>query len=332
MPWPLFPDAPTHQPDELYRVPTEDGAAISLGRYFSKAAQTYVHPVILCHGLFTNRYAMDFDERHSLARYLAREGFETWVLELRGRGVAGKPVGATFDEQARYDVATALKTVLSTGHSQVLWVGHSKGALLAYAHAGLKPQVPIRALVAIASPVQFDAHHGVKRFVGALKPLLKLDAIPLSTAAKVAAPFGLPRHPLFEHALNLENVADDVVKRALAHGVADIQTGVARQFARWVELDSFDADDGFDYRAGMRSLRAPVLLLSGSADKLAPQASVEAARKYLSTTVESSTLGRVSGLRCDYGHGDLLLGRHAPDEVFPQVAAFLRRHSKHKGL
>ena len=330
--WFIFPDAPTHRPDELYRVPTDDGAAISLGRYFPKGEVHRSHPVVLCHGLFTNRYAMDFDEHRSLARFLAREGFETWVLELRGRGVAGKPAGATCDEQARYDVAAAIKTVTSTGPREVLWVGHSKGALLAFAHAGLNPLVPIRALVAIASPVHFDAHPGVRRFVKAVRPFLHLEAIPLASAAKVAAPFGLPRHALFEHALNLDNVEGSTVRRALAHTVADIQTGVARQFVRWVENDTFDANDGFNYREGMRSLRAPVMLLSGAADKLAPTSSVEAARKYLGHVVESRTLGRATGSWVDYGHGDLLLGRHAPHDVFPVVAAFLRRYSAPKGL
>ena len=77
------------KPDELYRVPTDDGAAIALGRYHAREARRYAEPVILCHGLGANRFHMDFDEHYSLARYLARAGFETWVLELRGRGLAG---------------------------------------------------------------------------------------------------------------------------------------------------------------------------------------------------------------------------------------------------
>src|SRR5689334_4166748 len=77
------------QPDELYRSPTDDGSAIALGRYLPRERRRFQQPVVLCHGLGANRFALDFDERHSLARYLARRGFETWVLELRGRGLAG---------------------------------------------------------------------------------------------------------------------------------------------------------------------------------------------------------------------------------------------------
>src|SRR3954470_18923706 len=83
-------------PDDVYRVPTPDGARIALGRYHARGERRFLTPVVLCHGLGANRYDLDFDEKYSLARFLARRGFETWVLELRGRGMAGKPLHTTF--------------------------------------------------------------------------------------------------------------------------------------------------------------------------------------------------------------------------------------------
>ena len=130
----LQPPQTSFRPDEVYRVPTPDGAAVALGRYHPRVPRRYAEPVILCHGLGNNRHTMDLDERHSLARYLARAGFESWVLELRGRGLAGGPIDATFDDQVIHDVATALETVRSTGSREVLWVGHSKGGQIGRAH------------------------------------------------------------------------------------------------------------------------------------------------------------------------------------------------------
>src|SRR6476619_1116703 len=96
----------TFRPDELYRVPTDDGASIALGRYHPRGPRRFAEPVLLCHGLGANRFNLDFDERYSVARYLARRGFETWVLEMRGRGEAGFHARSTsFDEQAEHDVA-----------------------------------------------------------------------------------------------------------------------------------------------------------------------------------------------------------------------------------
>src|SRR5262249_32492379 len=133
------------KPDELHRVPTEDGAAIALGRYLPLAKRRFAEPVILGHGLGANRFNLDMDERYSLARFLARRGFETWVLELRGRGLAGPPKDCSFDDQVNYDVPAALNTVLGAGHKAVTWVGHSKGGLLLYAHLAKNPQSPIKA-------------------------------------------------------------------------------------------------------------------------------------------------------------------------------------------
>jgi hypothetical protein len=43
--------------------------------------------------------------------------------------------------------------------------------------------------------------------------------------------------------------------------------------------------------------------------------------------VELVTAGISHGFSADYGHGDLVLGRRAPEELFPLVADFLIRHS-----
>jgi len=36
--------------------------------------------------------------------------------------------------------------------------------------------------------------------------------------------------------------------------------------------------------------------------------------------------GQEAGLEHEYSHVDLVLGRHAPDEVFPRIGAWLDAH------
>ncbi len=315
-------------PGEVYRVPTADGARIALGRYFP-AERKWVQPVVLAHGLGTNRFALDFDERYSLARHLARRGFETWVLELRGRGVAGRSFDSSFDEQAEHDVAAALRAVLSaqTEAKEVLWVGHSKGGLLAYAHLGRFPGAPFRAIAAMGTPVSFAHHQGVRNFLKLVKPVLQLPVIPLRLATRPVVPFGLPPEPVGPYLVNAANMEPDVIHQSIAHVSADVLGGVARQFARWVERDVFDSNEGFDYRKGMANVRAPLLLLAGERDLLAPYPAVAHARTLVSGPSEVHLLGKSAGLSEDYGHGDLSLGARAPDEVFPRVAEFFERHA-----
>lgn len=314
------------EPDQLYRVPTADGSAIALGRYHSRGPRRFVEPVILGHSLATNRFNLDFDERYSVARYLARRGFETWVLEVRGHGLGGSAHGATFDTEAEHDVAAALNAVTSTGSEGVFWVGHSRGGLLAYAHLARNPNAPIRAIATLGSPLTFADQPGVQRFVASLGPTLRLANLPLRLGAK-AWPLGLPPNPVGKYLLREANVDAVVIRQAIAHVVADISGGVGRQFARWVRTGNFDGEDGFDYRANMKAIRVPILAIAGAQDFLVPPSTAHRVQQLVSGPVELISAGLQSGFSTDYGHGDLVLGRRAPDEISPRIADFFERHA-----
>lgn len=313
------------QPDELYRVPTDDGSAIALGRYRPRGPRRFVEPVVLGHSLGTNRFNLDFDETYSVARALARRGFEAWVLELRGHGLAGSAQGSNFDVEATHDVTAALRAVTSTGAPGVLWVGHSRGGMLAYAHLARSPQAPICGIATLGAPVTFEASPGLKGFVAAVAPTLALPRVPLGLASRAAAPIGLPPNPVGKYLVRKENMEPRVIRQAIAHVTADVPGGVGRQFARWIRTGGFDGEDGFDYRRGMKAVHAPLLLLAGAKDFLAPPAAVHAAKALVSGPVECVTVGKASGFSDDYGHGDLVLGRRAPQEVVPRLAEFLAR-------
>jgi pimeloyl-ACP methyl ester carboxylesterase len=318
----------TFKPDELYRVPTDDGASIALGRYHPRGPRRFADPVVLCHGLGANRFNLDFDERYSVARYLARRGFETWVMELRGRGLAGPGIETTFDEQAEHDVRAAIRTVRSTGAERVLWVGHSKGGLAAFAHGAKNPDAPFRAIVAIGSPITFQVQPGLRTFIRTIAPILKLKAIPISRVRPLAH-LGAPPGPLSRYMMIAANMEPLVVKQSLANMACDIPGGVGRQFGQWITTGKFDSfDHSFDYRAHMAGITCPVLLLAGSRDLLAPPMAVARAKEFLGSAAKLVICGKAHGFSADYGHGDLVLGRHSPDEVFPVIETFLTAHAQ----
>jgi pimeloyl-ACP methyl ester carboxylesterase len=316
------------KPDELYRVPTEDGSTIVLGRYFAREQRRYAWPIVFAHGLGTNRFALDFDERYSFARAFAAAGFEAWVFELRGHGLAGDATGSTFDVEATFDVQAALQAILSTGVERVGWLGHSRGGLLALAHVGRFHDAPIGAICAIASPTTFEAQPALRRFVQTIEPALKLPTVPL-TLARTFAPFGLPNLPINSYFFRPENVEPVVVRQALAYVTADLPGGVARQFARWVADDIFTGEDGFDYRVALKQVNAPTLLVAGAGDSLVPPASGFAAQRWLGGPVQTLEVSRAQGFSVDAGHGDLLLGRAMPGELRPKLIRFFQSTVPH---
>lgn len=315
------------EPDQLYRVPTADGSAIALGRYHPRGPRRFDEPVLLAHSLGTNRFNLDFDETYSVARALARRGFETWVLELRGHGLGGSALDATFDTEVQHDVTAALTAILSTGAKGVSWVGHSRGGLLAYAHLAKNPTAPISAIATLGSPLSFDAQPGVQKFLSLVAPSLQLPVLPLQLAGK-AWPLGLPPDPIGKYFLREDNVDPTVIRQAFQFVAADIAGGVARQFARWVKTGRFDAEDGFDYRAGMKAITQPVLAIAGGRDFLVPPPVAHAVGKLTSGPTELVTASLREGFSTDYGHGDLVLGRRAPEEVTSRIAQFLEKHAR----
>ena len=126
---------PIHD-DGIAWAQTRDGWRLALGTRHPSTPERRP-PVLLVHGLSANRWTMDSGlEEFSLAAHLARAGFRTFSLDLRGHGDSRRPprgAGAeewNFDHDVEEDIPAALDAIRrETGEEQVLWVGHSLGAV-----------------------------------------------------------------------------------------------------------------------------------------------------------------------------------------------------------
>src|SRR5690606_26287692 len=67
----------------LHYARTRDGWQLAL-HHRPPARGGHGTPLLLCHGMGSNRFNMDGPGRASLARHLQAAGFDVWVLELRG--------------------------------------------------------------------------------------------------------------------------------------------------------------------------------------------------------------------------------------------------------
>ncbi|HEX9244283.1 MAG TPA: alpha/beta hydrolase [Anaeromyxobacter sp.] len=311
--------------DELLHARTRDGWSLAVGRRRPRSAPR-LPPVLLVHGIAMNRQAFDFGlERWSLSAHLAEAGFDCFALDLRGHGGSreGPPSRWTLDTYLREDLPAALDLVRErTGSLSVLYVGHSQGALLGMAACALYPE-RIRALAALAPPAHFHAQPKLTRLVALRRAGLGGHLRPF---ARVAAPFSGYWHPaIFDLSINLRNVEPRVYRRLLANAIEDLPPGVVDHFAACTADDSFRSFDGaVDYRAMFPRCTQPALFVSAGKDGLAPPEVVEAASSEWGGPKRHWSGGR------DYGHTDLLLGRDAPEAVFPVIREFLIEQSSER--
>lgn len=314
--------APTRE-DEVLPAPTRDGWTLYLGRRLPRG-EARTPPVLLVHGIAMNRQAFDFGvERYSVAAFLSRAGLDCFTLDLRGHGRSrrGPSRRWNLDTYLREDLPAAFDAVrAATGQAKVLYVGHSQGAILGMAACALHPD-RVAGLVSLAGPAHFDAQPRLRRLV-ALRHLGLGRA--LRELALLVAPFSGWWHPSpLELSVNMRNVDRRIYRRLLANGIEDLQPGVLEQFAAFVREDSFRSADGaVDYRALLPSCTQPALFVSAEKDGLAPPAVVEAAFRAWGGPKRYWSCGR------DYGHADVLLGRNAPEVVFPMVRDFLLEQSE----
>nr|XP_023875781.1 uncharacterized protein LOC111988196 isoform X1 [Quercus suber]POF27308.1 hypothetical protein CFP56_25566 [Quercus suber] len=108
--------SPTCTGDELHyvSVPNSDWT-LALWRYLpspqSQGKPRRNHPLLLLSGVATNAIGYDLSPQSSFARYMSSQGFDTWILEVRGAGLStyrmdfGKdkqPVDAMRDSSAEH--------------------------------------------------------------------------------------------------------------------------------------------------------------------------------------------------------------------------------------
>jgi pimeloyl-ACP methyl ester carboxylesterase len=325
-----------------YTARTRDGWQIALHRYLPGAG-AHGTPVLLCHGMGSNRFNLDGPGRASLARHLHRSGYDVWLVELRGAGASRRrlqlppvPYRWSFEDYAQHDAPAALRLVRrTTGWRRVLWVGHSLGGMVAYATLMTPAADIVAGAVTIASPGMSDVGHETLDAWVSLRRALRFapGRIPSGTLARLGAPLAGPlsallARPLRDWGWDDENLDVEIVRFMMRRGVEDLPTSLLMEFARWYEAKRMsDRYDLFSFADHLERIRAPVLLVAGSRDRLTPPNDIERVHERIGSKDKTFVVaGKREGFDHDYSHVDLVLGSHAPDEIYPLVTDWLDAH------
>ncbi|HEY7954556.1 MAG TPA: alpha/beta fold hydrolase [Polyangia bacterium] len=329
-------------PDEIHFATTSDGWRVAVIRYRPAAesdadapAFSTREPVLLVHGIASNRYNLDLTDELSMARWLAARGFDVWMVELRGRGLSTRPrlfsgirYEWSFDEYAERDLPAAAQAILrATGAHRLHLVGFSTGALACYAWLSSPHRnVEVASLVALGGPASF------KRASRALSGRLirSLRWLRHRWLMRVLAPLSGYVHPSpLQIIHNPENTDGAIQRRAMVNMIANFSRNELLQYSDWILNDAFRSiDQRRDYRAELGRITTPALLLAGPRDVLAPPDAMKLTFEALgSTDKQFQICSRAQGMRVNYGHFDMVIGREAPAEIFPLIAGFIDAHA-----
>lgn len=320
---------------QLLYVPTVDGWQLAL-HYWPPHQPVRRHPVLMVHGLAANRLNLDLDERYSVAQAAAQRGFPVYVLELRGAGLSQPPQGRSrtecewgFGEHSQHDLPAAVSAVLAhSGADSLHGLGHSMGGMLFYSLGVTRPPV-LRSITTVGSPLvcQLRLAEAERRLLAValrLAPATPVRKVPLKPFMFAAGHF-IPISGRFADGmlLNVANCEDEVMARMAREGVNDVPLKLLMELSDQM-MNGHEAKGPFAYESELHRIKAPVLTVSGSVDRVAPPGSVEAASARLAShDIRYREMGKRSGDRADYGHADLLVGKRAPEEVFPVVIDFM---------
>ncbi len=332
----------------MHRFEASDGWPLSCYEYApGPRAEPHPLPVLLVHGTQSRFTLFDLGEgvegramgEEGLAPYLASRGFRVFSLDLRGRGQSlpashfGRLRARTWrgwsvEDFRDRDLPAAIAQVCAiTGAGALDYLGHSLGAILIFSLLARRPYLPVRRVVNVGGvdaaamrPGSCDERFElIPRLYSASRfaPYLPLEAV-MPVAARLAGmPWSAPLLSAFVHPPNMERGA---LRRVFGHALTGTSARKLESMYRW-----FQDAEGRNLAEGARYVH-PTLHIAGVADRLVrPQMVAESLARGRHPESRMILLGRAHGHRSDYGHCDLLVGRHAHREVYPQITEWLCR-------
>ncbi len=319
---------------ELHEVVTRDGMRLSLERRLpigEAAGRSRRIPVLLLHGFGQCRHTW-YLSRRSFPAFLVSAGFEVYTGEFRGHGLSrdlGSTLPRSFRDLVDRDLPAMVNYVLDLSQaSRLILVGHSLGGVVSFT-AGPGVADRLAGVAAIASPAVMAAGPGKLRPLAAvLRPILggvRRGGFPLKAGGRIMerlipvldskrwySPMG-HWYP--------GSIERDLIRELTLHGYQTEGLGLFADMLRWIGAGGPMGESEPELLERAARTSYPALILAGDRDRLVPP---DAVRGWLTALGAHPKHYRVCG-RGDvhFGHMDVVIGRHAPDEVWPLVLSWL---------
>jgi pimeloyl-ACP methyl ester carboxylesterase len=303
---------------EDHLIPTADGAAVHLHRHPMQGP-----PVLVLHGISANHRCWDLSEDRSIATALNAAGYDAWLLDLRGHGLAHVDTdgheqrsGWSMADYARYDLPAAIAFVQEqTGYERLGFVGHSMGGMVLTIYNHIHGDDAFAAIVAVASPVDFASPDPLltvtERAIAPGTIPRRIPSPALGQAVSGARELPFRADDLLWSADNMSDEAQTMLLQTVTSPMSRQELIELRQVLRSGQLPSVTS---------LPDLTVPLLVIAGRADRIAPPDRVRPLMEQAGSEEKAWFLaGRISGLAHDYGHLDLVIGDAAAAEIYPRI-------------
>lgn len=345
---------------KIYSTKTKDNWELSITRFFTedRSFQKKKATVILCHGFNINDRFWDLDKRSSLARFLAKNGYDVWTPSLRGSGQSSKPLLSNLRSIVKFDLASLPRLFLKapfdmakfdwtiddhihkdvpaiidlvkkeSGFNKLFWIGHSMGGIIMYGYLETETQneiagfIPIGSMMVISQPLSPHLET-----IANQKPLMAASLLINTTVASQLRNFtlGTVKNPIEDLLIKRENMYNDVIFRFFRVAIDDTSPGVVSQFSDSIkEGNIISSDTSYNYTDNMYLIRVPILVMGGGADGFVTEKSLRDSFEAVSSKDKHIVIfSRSYGYSTDYGHCDLVLGKNSEKEVYPVILNWL---------
>ncbi|MGK0441499.1 MAG: putative alpha/beta hydrolase [Pseudohongiellaceae bacterium] len=291
-------------------VPVPCGDQVHLTRFYKDKKKLGV-PVFMVHGLLEDSTAFYDESGGGLACYLARQGYDVFVADLRGKGQSWPLVGANSQAGVHAHITEDLPALLNKiesirGVVPQIWVGHGWGAVLLMAYYARADQLnaPVTQLLHIGGRRKAGLTSRLQRFV--FKVLwARLGGMCTAIQGYLPSRF-LCLGDCIESSVNYQNYLT-----------------WSRQ-TQWL-----DPNDGFDYGQAIYLKRLPPSLYVASEGDLV-YGDVLDAREFMKELGPHDgrmlVLGKKTGSLHNYKHDELLTHKDAEQDYFPHLLSWINEY------
>ena len=288
-------------------------------------------PVVIVHSLVSRSYVLDLQPGNSAIGHMLEAGLDVLLLDWGepGPADAANTLETYVDDYLPDAVAAACEV---TGSEEVTLLGYCFGGVLSLLAAARHPELPLRNLVLMATPVDFARMGRMTALVqeGRLDAEDLVDATGNVPAAAVDRAFRLlkPTAELAQHVTLWERLGEDGYPeghQAMSRWVHDhvpFPGAAARQTIRDLVRDNRLLDGSLvlgGERVDLTRIRRPVLNVVAERDHIVPLAAA------------APLAGLIGGpdveeLRLAAGHVGLVAGRAAAKVTLPGIVGWIAAH------